>query len=101
MILWLLLAVATLTSVVNVAIATAHGEVTAVARAMMSRPDRSASAARIGCMMLVLAWTMGGLWTWYAFSVGDWRWAALFWVPFVINWIGKAAQPKRPAEVPP
>lgn len=31
------------------------------------------------------------LWTRYAFDVGDWRFAAIAGVPFVIGWIGRLA----------
>jgi hypothetical protein len=30
-------------------------------------------------------------WTWYAVDVGDWRFAAIVWIPAIFTWIGRLA----------
>ncbi len=95
MIVWALLGAVTFVSVVNLALMSVNAEAEAAAKAVFRR--QGLGGVPLGCLSPLLSIVIGGLWTWYAVDVGDWRFAALFWVPFAINWVGKIARrsPKR------
>lgn len=43
-------------------------------------------------LLSLLALTNVALWTRYAFVVGDWRFAAISGVPFLLGWIGRVTR---------
>lgn len=48
-----------------------------------------------GCVIVALAFATGALWTVYAVQVNDWRFAAVYWVPFAMGWLGRTLRPKQ------
>lgn len=76
------------------------GLATAQANEQLYRDLRVERRARMGVGLAVLfmlaAIATATLWTIYAFQVGDWRFAAIQWIPVVMAWIGKAAVNAKP-----
>ena len=52
--------------------------------------NRTGTIRKAGHLLFALSIVNGGLWTWVAFAMGDWRWAALFWMPFIAGTIARS-----------
>jgi len=87
--LWALVISAVVVALCGIVVqANADPELQRVVREAAAR--RRTPVRRAGIVMTVLAFSNGIFWTLLAFGAGDWRWAALFWVPFVAGWLGQA-----------
>ncbi len=71
-----------------------HSEATDAVRVIVKR-NRFAGMP-LGCLLSIFGLTLVGLWTWYAISVSEWRFAAIVWIPFISNLIGRLAVRRRP-----
>jgi hypothetical protein len=87
--LWALTVSAVLVALCSIVIqANADPELQRVAREAAVR--RRTPVRRAGLVVTGLIFSNGVSWTLMAFGSGDWRWAALFWVPFAAGWLGRA-----------
>lgn len=92
MILWLLLGMSVVMTLASVALTAANAEATTASKAAFRK--YGVAGAPLGCVITVVALANACLWTWYAFDVNDWRFAAIFWLPMTSRWI-VAATKKR------
>lgn len=95
MIVWLLLGMSLVMTLASVALTAANAEATAASRAAFRR--YGVAGAPLGCVIAVVALVNACLWTWYAFDVHDWRFAAIAWLPMTSRWIVSAT--KKRADV--
>lgn len=88
LLVWLLLAVTTLHSCVWQAMSTNNRAIAALLREHKAEV-RVSQGLTVFSQVLVL--TNIGLWTAFAVVVGDWRFAAIVWVPYVFGIVGRIA----------
>ncbi|HEX6970254.1 MAG TPA: hypothetical protein VF174_15775 [Micromonosporaceae bacterium] len=94
MIVWILLGLSLLTGALTMALTQVNPEYRRAHRAALKQVGVAGVPA--GCVLAVAALLMVATWTWYAIDVGDWRFAAIAWVPALFTWIGRLAT--RPAK---
>ena len=98
MVLNLIVALVTLISLFQVLVIDLNKEVNQATREAMKRHGYA------GCSLLtlstLLAVGVGALWTWYAVQVHDWRFAAIFWIPFTFKTVGTLAQRSKVRSAP-
>lgn len=85
--LWAILVLTTLASTISLATASANRDL--VREMRIEQRVRTSTGLIVTLMLASLA--VAVLWTLYAFQVGDWRFAAIQWMPIVLDWIGRAA----------
>ena len=91
-ILWALLATAFLSSLANVVVTIGGGDPQLKAAMKQATANRTAPVRRDGVTLMLVGLANLGLWTWMAFATHDWRWAALYWLPFTAGWIGRVSR---------
>lgn len=94
MIIWMLLIVATLIGAYSAALTAANREAAQAAREATQR--YGVAGVHAGCVIALLTLIAIALWTWYAIDVRDWRFAAIAWIPFLLNLVSRTvSDPKR------
>jgi hypothetical protein len=92
MILWTIFAATCFVNLVALLMAGANEQYVAQVNHIQKQKWR---ANVFGSLLLALvSYSIPFLWTWYAFDVGDWRFAALAWIPKVASWVLKLVVPK-------
>lgn len=90
MILGLLLVSAFLCSLVIVILGMGGRDPELKAAIKKAMANRSSLVRRAGYILLALSVVNVGLWTWMAFAMGDWRWAAISWMPTIAGAIARS-----------
>ena len=93
MIIWMLLAMSTLSAFASIALTSANREATEAMRASMRQ--HGVAGIPVGCLLAIMSFAALGLWTWYAVDVQNWRFAAIVWVPVVARWLGALTTKRR------
>lgn len=91
MTIWLILILTTLVSTYTAVMAGANEHVYRAAR-VAAKTSRQSTTLTI--VNMLAACGIAACWTVYAFEVGDWRFAAITWVPIVTNVMLRAVMPK-------
>lgn len=92
MILTLILIAVALASMASLLLAVTNHEAAQAAQAVYKR--NGIVGVPMGCVAGISAVLLLGLWTWYAVSVSDWRFAAITWIPFTARYLGQLATKK-------
>ena len=93
MILWLILAITSLQSILAIVSAAANQEYVAAFKDLRKRTQLKSSRAT-GVLLLMVAYAIAGLWTWYSVQTGDWRFAAIAWTPSAAKLLLMIVDPK-------
>jgi hypothetical protein len=88
-ILWTLVALSTLSGALSLALTQVNPQYRKAHQAAIKHV--SVTGIPAGCVLAVAAVLMIAAWTWYAVDVGDWRFAAIVWIPAIFTWIGRLA----------
>lgn len=89
MILTLIVIAVALISLTNLAMVVANDNAAKAASAAFK--ESKAKGLSVVFLNLLGSLVLVGLWTTYAIVEGDWRYAAITWIPFITNLIGKWA----------
>jgi hypothetical protein len=94
MILWLILGVSLSLALIGLVVAAANPGYIAVLK-----QTRKASKLELGTGAGVLlglgTFAIPGLWLWYSFDTGDWRFAAIFCAPLAAKLVYRLVKPKQ------
>jgi hypothetical protein len=93
-ILWALLVVALMSSMSALVLSTATASQDVKPLMDALRRQRPKLAVRAGVVMTLCAAVNVALWLWLAIEVGDWRFAAVSWVPFLGGLLGRLVRGK-------
>ena len=92
MTLWLILAATSVHSIVAIVLAAGNREFLAAVKDL--RKTKLTTSAGAGVIVLLMAYAIAGLWTWYSVQTGDWRFAAIAWAPSVAKLLLMTVNPK-------
>lgn len=86
MIVWSLVIISAFTSALNLARLDATAEIRSLAKQIFKQHGLNAGAP-IGCLSTLTNLTLLALWIAYAIQIGDWRFAAITCLPWLVAFI--------------
>jgi len=89
MTIWILLMLSVFQGALALATLNANAELRQISREIF-RKHGMGIGAPVGCLIALAGVGNMTAWTVYAFQAGDWRFAAIPAVPFLVSWAGRA-----------